>query len=189
MELIERRFGTFRGAVRLALSYGEIAIGQAGIVAPAPENVSRLVFVCHGNICRSAAAEAAARAEGLSAASFGLSTGNGKPAHPPAVQAAAALGLSLADHRATRAEDFEAQPGDLLVAMETRHLRTLSADPELARLPRVLLGSYLSPPLPHLHDPYELADAYMPVCLARVIRAVSALGAAFPGARRALPSP
>ena len=169
--------------MRLGLSYGEVALGAAGISQPDPAEVRRLVFVCHGNICRSAFADVVGRRAGLQVASFGLSTDAGKHAHPPAVATAASLGFDLSGHRTTRIEDFEAEPGDLLLAMEARQLRRLASNPSLVDLPRVLLGSYASPPVPHLHDPYELDPAYMQTCLRRIESAVTRLAVAFPGAR------
>ena len=183
MGMISRNFGTMRGAVRLALSYAEVAQGAAGISRPDPGEVRRLVFICHGNICRSAFADVVGRAAGLRVASFGLSTDAGKLAHPPAVEAARALGFDLSAHRATRAGDFVPESGDFLLAMETRQLRRLARDPVFSAFPRSLLGLYAKPAFPHLHDPYELDPAYMPVCLRRIERAVAKLAVAFPGAR------
>jgi protein-tyrosine phosphatase len=183
MSFITQYFGTARGLIRLGLSYGEVITGQDAALAPDPATVKRLVFVCHGNICRSAMADVVAQRGGLNAVSFGLSTDQGKPAHGPAIEAASALGYDLTAHKATRVQDFVTQAGDLLLAMETRHLRKLAALPHVAKTPRQLLGLQLSPPIPHLHDPYELDPAYMPVCLKRVIRAVEALSLAYPGAR------
>ncbi len=181
MTLLTRNFGTSRGLIRLALAHGEVALNRDGSLPPDPAAVRRLVFVCHGNICRSALAEAAARREGVRTASFGLSTGSGKPAHPPAADAALAMGFDLSAHRTTRVEDFALQSGDLLLGMETRHLRKLAAIPALAHTPRMLLGSAIG--VPHLHDPYQLDPAYMPVALDRTARAVRALVARYPGAR------
>ena len=65
MSILTSNFGTGRGAIRLALSYGEVALGAAGISRPDPAAVRRLVFICHGNICRSAFADVAARAAGM----------------------------------------------------------------------------------------------------------------------------
>ena len=178
---LTRRFGTARGLARLLLSYGQAALLLPRRV-PDPWSVRRLVFVCQGNICRSAYAEEASRARGLAAASFGLSTLSGKPAYPPAVAAAAVLGRDLSAHRTTRREDFEPRPGDLLLAMEVRQLGRLAADPALAGAPRDLLGLWARPPVPHLHDPYGLDPAYMATCLARIETAVEALARAFPGA-------
>jgi protein-tyrosine phosphatase len=183
MGLITTNFGTVRGLVRLGLSYGEVALGAAGVSRPDPAAVRRLVFVCHGNICRSAFADVVARAAGLRVASFGLSTDAGKGAHPPAIAAAAALGFDLTAHRTVRGADFEAEPGDYLLAMETRQLRRMARDARLATLPRGLLGLYTRPVVPHLHDPYEIDPAYMPVCLKRIESAVANLATTFPGAR------
>src|SRR3546814_2718419 len=82
---IDARFGTTRGVVRLMLSYGETALGLASIRAPEADEVRRLVFVCHGNICRSAFADVAADEAGLNTDSFGLSDVHGAPAHPTVI--------------------------------------------------------------------------------------------------------
>ncbi len=180
--MITSNFGTLRGLVRLGLAYGEVAQGAAGISKPDPAAVRRLVFVCHGNICRSAFADVVARKAGMRVASFGLSTDAGKGAHPPAIAAATALGFDMRAHRTTRAGDFVPEPGDYLLGMETRQLRRMAGMAHLASTPRGLLGQYASPPFPHLHDPYALDPAYMPVCLKRIERAVANLAERYPGA-------
>lgn len=181
--MINARFGTFRGLVRLGLAQLQVASGQAGIISPDPSDVKRLVFVCHGNICRSAFADVVAQERGLRTASFGLSTSAGGPAHEPAAAAALALGHDLSAHRTTKVEDFEARPGDLLLAMEVRQLHKLAALPALADSPRSLLGLWATPAFPHLHDPYQLDPAYMTACLTRIEGAIPALAKAFPYAR------
>ncbi len=181
--MIRSRFGTFRGLVRLALSYPQLALGRSASVAPDPARVRRLVFVCQGNICRSAFADVVAQSVGLRSASFGLSTTTGRAAHGPAIAAARALGHDLSTHRAVDLVDYVPEPGDVLLAMEVRQLHRLAADPRLATLPRMLLGRWTRPMLPHLHDPYKLDDRYMAQCLARIEQAVGALVRAFPGAR------
>lgn len=183
MELVTSNFGTVRGLIRLGLSYGEVALGAAGVSHPDPDKVRRLVFVCHGNICRSAFADVVARQAGLRVASFGLSTDQGKAAHPPATDAAASLGFDMSAHRTTRVQDFAPEDGDYVLAMETRQLRRLAYSSSLTHVPRGLLGLYARPIVPHLHDPYELDPAYMPVCLKRIESAVTNLAKAFPGAQ------
>lgn len=181
--MIRSRFGTFRGLVRLALSYPQLALGQSASVAPDPAQVRRLVFVCQGNICRSAFADIVAQRAGMDSASFGLSTTTGRAAHGPAILAAQALGYDLSAHRAIDLQDYVPREGDLLLAMEVRQLHRLAADPRVRHLPRMLLGRWTRPMLPHLHDPYQLDDRYMARCLRRVEQAVGALVSAFPGAR------
>jgi protein-tyrosine phosphatase len=180
--MIDARFGTYRGAIRLGLSYLQVGAGQAWIKPPVAADVRRLVFVCHGNICRSAFADVVARKAGFNVASFGLSTSADMPAHPQAVAAAAELGYDMAAHRTTRVEDHAAQPGDLLLAMEVRHLQKIAYNQKIADVPRSLLGLWATPKMPHLHDPYELHPAYMDTCLRRIARTIPALVTSFPGA-------
>jgi len=182
---LSSRFGTARGLVRLTLAYAELGLGLGAVRAGEPEQVRRLVFVCHGNICRSAFAERLARDAGMAAASFGLSTASGKPAHPPLAALAAGRGHDLSAHLSTAQEDYEPLDGDLLLAMETRHLRLLARHPRFAPLPRGLLGLHCRPPVPHLHDPYRLSDAYTLACLRRIESAIPVLRRRYPGAVRA----
>ncbi|MFC3443150.1 phosphotyrosine protein phosphatase [Sphingobium rhizovicinum] len=181
--MIRSRFGTFRGLVRLALSYPQLALGRSASVAPDPAKVRRLVFVCQGNICRSAFADIVARQAGAASASFGLSTTTGRPAHGPAIAAAQILGHDLSSHVAIDLKDYAPQAGDLLLAMEVRQMHRLAADRRVRHLPRMLLGRWTRPMLPHLHDPYQLDDRYMLQCLIRVEQAVKRLVSAYPGAR------
>ncbi len=176
------RYGTWRGAVRLGLAHLEVATGSAALLPPDPAQVRRLVFVCHGNICRSAFAQGLARKAGLAEAGFGLSTRTGNPAWGLVQERAASRGIDLSAHQATALADFEPQDGDYLLAMEVRHMRKLAADPRVAHLPRGLLGL---PTWPHLHDPYKLAPAYMDVCLDRIEAAMTPLVSLYPNARRA----
>jgi len=184
---IQTRFGTFRGLVRLMLSYAQIGAGRSGQLRPNPSDsgqpVTRLVFVCHGNICRSAFADVVSRDLGMRTASFGLSTSDGDPAHGPAVESAKRLGYDLSQHRTTRMEDFVPEPGDLLLAMEVRQMHRLAAEPRLKDVPRALLGLWGRPPLGHLHDPFSLHPGYMDVCLKRIDGAVKRLARAFPRAK------
>lgn len=76
----------------------------------APASARSFLFVCYGNIMRSALAEHLMRKEALETApqqsehlqilSAGLHAIDGKEAHPWAQEAAMQLGVSLADHRA-----------------------------------------------------------------------------------------
>ncbi len=181
--MIRARFGTVRGLVRLLLSYPQVALGLSARRSPDPAQVRRLIFVCQGNICRSAFADVVARQLGLRTMSFGLSTTSGRAAHGPAIMAAQALGHDLSHHRALDLADYIPQEGDLLLAMEVRQLHRLAANPRLSAVPRLLLGQWTRPTLLHLHDPYKLDDTYMLTCLRRVEQAVGGLVSAFPGAR------
>lgn len=162
--LVETNYGTFRGFVRLLLGELEYLSGRLRPFTDIdPAKVSRLVFVCLGNINRSAFADVVARSCGARVASIGLSTTTGAPAYEKAVEFAPVFGHQLDSHRATDFSDYVFQPGDLLLAMEVRHAR------ELVRrgIPQesiALLGHWSKPHRIHIHDPHTLSDRYFPTC-------------------------
>jgi protein-tyrosine phosphatase len=139
----------------------------------------RLVFVCQGNICRSAYADYRAQALGLSSASMGLSTSTGQPAFQLASEAAKRRGLDLNDHLSTDIHDFEFRAGDLLVAMEVRQARQLSAKSLPSDVGIALLGHWTAPVRIHIHDPYGLEPGYFDTCFAVIDNAVTRLDAAW----------
>jgi protein-tyrosine phosphatase len=130
--------------------------------------VNRLVFICRGNICRSAYAEQRARAVGFPAASFGLQARQGRKADPTAIEIARRRGVDLRGHRARSWTGFFPQIGDLLVAMEPRQLLPLM---KMARIPDTqvtLLGLWSSPARPYLQDPYGLGTDYFHTCFGSI---------------------
>lgn len=141
--------------------------------------VKRLVFVCRGNICRSAYAEARARALGVPSASFGLRAVDGANADADAQRAAARRGLSLAGHRARDAAAYASVSGDLLVAMEPAQARQLAARfGRQADVQVTLLGLWCRPARPHLADPKDLEDAYFDQVCRSIDDAAATLAAA-----------
>jgi protein-tyrosine phosphatase len=173
--VIDSNHGTVRGLVRSMLAQLEFVVGRLeSHTHPTARDVDRLVFVCLGNINRSAFAEQVARSLGANTCSIGLSTTTGAPAFHTAVAMAPQFGLDLTRHRATDIRDYRIQPGDLLLAMEIRHARQLMA----AGIPRqsiALLGHWASPHRVHLHDPHTLSDAYFRTCFTLIRSAVDGL--------------
>lgn len=179
---IDRRHGTWRGAVRALLARLALAAGRlSGFRIRQPHKARRAVFICLGNICRSAFAEQVAVRLGMTAVSAGLSTHTGAASPDSALRAARRHGYDMTNHRATDLTDFDVQPGDLFLVMEVRQARELRrrlgprTDVEI-----VLLGLWCDGPMPHLHDPYTLSDAYFDQCFGRVRQAVRALQRAVP---------
>ena len=82
------------------------------------QSIERLVFVCKGNICRSAYAEAVARSLGVDAISCGLDTVEDAPANKDAILTAKSLGFDLQEHKTTPIMYLVLRKTDLLVAME-----------------------------------------------------------------------
>ena len=178
---VRSRYGTWRGLVRLGLAHFDHATGRTRELARVNwGQVDRLVFVCRGNICRSAYAEWRARALGLPAASFGISTTTGIGADPDASDAAAARMLDLSLHRTTDAADVALHSGDLIIAMELRHvawLHRLLVDPQPHQV--TLLGLWSHPKRPHIHDPFGLDRSYFDSCFSVIDSAVATLSARF----------
>lgn len=184
---IARRHGTWRGAVRSLLAQLDLGGGRLRqFQLRHPHRVRRLVFVCQGNICRSAFAAQVAQWLALESTSLGLATTTGARSPAAAVEAARRQGYDLRAHRATDLRDFAVRPGDLFLAMEVRQARELRRrlgvrdDVEV-----VLLGLWCTPRRPHLHDPYTLSDAYFDQCFSRLSDAVINLRRAVPQACRA----
>jgi len=183
---INRRFGTWRGLVRLLLADAELATGRLRpFMLRNPVLVRRVVFVCLGNICRSAYAHHIAADCGLPVASFGLSTRTGGASPAAAVAAAGRRRVDMTAHRALDWKDFKPQPGDLYLVMEIRQAHELRR-----RLgPRndvdvCLLGMWCKPAMPHLHDPYTLSDDYFDTSFRRVEQAVRNLAGELPHLKR-----
>lgn len=125
--------------------------------------VRRLVFVCKGNICRSAYAEAWARQLDISATSCGIEAIAGAAANERVRRIGEVRGVSLATH-ASRPLSTQVFSGhDLLVGMEAWHVEALAGKSGSAQL--TLLGLWSRPRRPYLHDPYSASDRYMEKCL------------------------
>lgn len=170
---INRRFGTSRGLLRSLLGYLELITGRLHqFRLQNPAAVRRVVYVCLGNICRSAYAVTVAKGLGVEAASLGLSTTTGASSPIEAVESAQRNGVSLQRHRAVDWSDFEVRSGDLFVVMEIRQAHELRRRLGNRHDVQVcLLGMWCSPSMPHLHDPFTLSPSYFDTCFARVRQA------------------
>ncbi|NMA37915.1 MAG: low molecular weight protein arginine phosphatase [Papillibacter sp.] len=118
--------------------------------------MSKIVFVCTGNTCRSPMAEgifnALSEAQGKEhyALSCGLSVLAPLPASENAVAAAAEFGADINNHRARRAAPEIFSDAAAVYCMTAAHLRQFSAlFPEYASLARLM-----PPPCGEVPDPY-----------------------------------
>lgn len=130
--------------------------------------VERLVFVCHGNVCRSPYASARARALGARAISLGIEAVDGAGANEDAARNALSRGVDLKDHRSTRLNSSLILPGDLIVVFEPVHLLRLSQRSITGALGITLLGLWARPVRPHIQDPYGRSDRYFQQCFATI---------------------
>jgi protein-tyrosine-phosphatase/peptidoglycan/xylan/chitin deacetylase (PgdA/CDA1 family) len=159
---LRRRAGRFKGALQRLRHQLAATWRHRRAAHPATRfaDVQQVLFVCQGNICRSAYAEHALRrrvGNAVRVESCGLDVRESRPSPGRAVQAAHALGIDLSAHR-SRAVDAEMiARADLVLAMEVRQLEALRAAYPTCAARFALLRDLA--PLPHglfaeIDDPY-----------------------------------
>lgn len=130
-----------------------------------PRPVESVLFVCHGNIMRSAAAAGFLRDElrnagitNVRVASAGTHAHDGRPADTRAQEAARQLGLSLRDHGATKLTSKLVAEHDVIFAMdELNYVNIATTFPEARR--KLLLFGGMS--VSGTYRAHEIADPYM----------------------------
>lgn len=131
------------------------------------DEVERLVFVCKGNICRSAYAEAVARSMGIEAISCGVEAIDGANANDEAINVAGRHGIDLRPHKTTPAKNVEIRQTDLMIAMEPWHIDDLSSIFGKQHQ-YTLLGLWGKPELPYLQDPFGYSLSYFDKCFSYI---------------------
>lgn len=139
--------------------------------------VTRLVPVCSGNLCRSPYAEARAHVRGLRAISLGLNALHGSRADAVAVRIARGRGVDISRHRSRAAREFSPAPGDLVMAMEPGQARQLRAWTSGVAGQVTLLGLWAATPRAHIEDPYGLSEEYFDRCFALIDSAIDGIAA------------
>ncbi len=138
------------------------------------QSVERLVFVCKGNICRSAYAEAVARSLGIEAISCGLDTIEDAPANDNAIRMAKQLGFDLEGHKTRSITYLVLKKTDLLIAMEPWQAEFLQKGLTRQHY-RTLLGLWAKPVFPYIQDPYGASPAYFEKCFRYIQKSVHEL--------------
>ena len=153
-----------RRMVRATHPPGELA----GRVARA----QAILFVCTGNIIRSAFAAELLRSRSVGRAdlrirSAGLNATTGGPAHPTAVQCARRFGVDLSRHRTHRLEPIDIEGADVLLAMEIDHVVEITR-----RFPqhrqKVFLFSCLADEAQDVADPVYAPTDEFEACFERI---------------------
>jgi protein-tyrosine-phosphatase len=144
-----------------------------------------VLFVCHGNIMRSAMAAALFREELRRSAivdvtihSAGLAATAGLSADSRARLIADGFGISLESHRATPVSRELVAGADIVLVMDWRNeAEMLARFPELSH--KILMLGALAPnsfdDWPSIRDPFTRSDAEAELCFHRIQAAVVAL--------------
>jgi len=124
-----------------------------------PKSVNRIVFVCKGNICRSAFAEYYfKKISNIPCASFGLNATTGSMANDRISSLSQMVGIDLESHITTAFNDFDFKVGDLFVCMEPNQVNQLINQVPNASV--LLLGWFTQSKRIYIHDPYGACDEY-----------------------------
>lgn len=124
---------------------------------------SRILFVCLGNICRSAAAEGVFRQIAPQVETDSAGTGHwhvGEPPYGPMQDAARARGYDLSDLRARQFRPADFERFDLIIAMDDANLRDIEAQRPAENTTPVRLFTDYAPEagMDHVPDPYYTRD-------------------------------
>ena len=144
---------------------------------------SSVLFVCHGNVMRSAFAAALWEARPVrtpdgrasKALSGGMHTRAGRPAEPQAVQVASEFAILLAHHRSTPVDAALIQASELIFAMDLMNAADLMACFPAARNQIFLLGALGGGSQVDIPDPYGAELPEVRACFRRIDACVAAV--------------
>jgi protein-tyrosine-phosphatase/predicted ATP-grasp superfamily ATP-dependent carboligase len=120
----------------------------------------RLLFLCHGNICRSPVARhlAGRRLAGVEIDSAGFHSTSGRTSPEHLLRAALSAGLDLVEHRSRRVTAADMERADLILCMDLRNLNAVRREFPEAAGRTTLLGLLRKPALVGIPDPYSLSE-------------------------------
>lgn len=136
------------------------------------KSVERIIFICKGNVCRSAYADVIAQSVNLNVASCGVHARMGARANERAIKAAMLRGVNLKEHRTTPLSNIEFKKTDLVIAMEPWQAEYVNKEHK-GECNITLLGLWGDPRLPYIHDPYGLSAEYFDVCFSYIENALA----------------
>jgi protein-tyrosine phosphatase len=144
----------------------------------------RILFICHGNICRSpyAAFAFTRRQNGkppIDVISRGF-IGPDRPCPPAALEVAGARGIDMSRHRSALVSRDAVRGSDLIVVMDTKQRARLEIEHGVPRERVVLLGDLDPVPIDRrtIHDPVEQPADVFAATYDRIDRCVRKLSEA-----------
>jgi protein-tyrosine phosphatase len=170
-----------RDTRRLLLGLGD-SLRYRRMDKPPKRQLRHVIFVCKGNICRSAYAERAllGRLDGrrLRVESCGLQALPGATPPEEAIRAAAAFQVDLSGHRARTPEECHLAEADLIMAMELGQLLDLNRRWPQYSNRLVLMRTYAPWPdslLCNIDDPFGCEPRIYQRCFTTINRALGVL--------------
>ena len=158
-----------------------------------PRPLQSVLFVCHGNIMRSAAAAGFLREElraagitNVRVASAGTHAHDGRPADARAQEAARQLGLSLRDHGATKLTPKLVAEHDVIFAMDELNYVNIATTFPDSRRKLLLFGGMSASGTYRAHeiaDPYMTSAGEVNATIAQIKRYVALLAQAIDASR------
>lgn len=146
------------------------------VVAP----INKVVFVCKGNICRSAFADYLMRAESkgkaLSVESCGLNVVNRIPAPDEAISTARKFGLNMEGHLSKGWEACELGDADLILAMEFwQYLMLIESFPHKKENIKLLreFAPFPENLLCNINDPFGQGVEIFEKCFSQIKRSIA----------------
>lgn len=137
--------------------------------------VDRLIFICMGNINRSAYADAVARNSGINSSSYGLIADESKGASSTAIRIAKMRGIALESHQCRHIGNITLTANDLVLGVEPAHLSSIQAAMGDNGAQLSLLGLWAVAQRPFIQDPICRNDAYFHRCFDTIEQAIKRL--------------
>lgn len=174
LDWINGRYASRRGFINTKWYQLQYRMGRYQQYKVPLSSIERLVFVCTGNICRSAFAEAVAKSMGMKAISVGVHAIEGAVAAEQTIYTAQMMGYDLSNHRSTPVMYPTYSKSDLLIAMEPWQGELVRQNLAL-EYNTTLLGLWGIPKQPYIHDPYMSSGSYFIHCFKYIEKSVHAL--------------
>jgi len=135
-------------------------------IIPKPKSI---VFVCTGNICRSAYGEkklaTLINTSIYNLSSAGVATNDGKDANKDAVRASKRRGIDLTKHKTSIASDEILEKADLILIKDTSHYKLIK---DQFKDKTKFLGIYSDSNRTSIKDPYGKSDEVFDRCFDQI---------------------
>jgi protein-tyrosine phosphatase len=171
-----------RGVRRILLNIRDSILYQLKRDRLFPRNIRHIVFVCKGNICRSAFAEYYMKTYGIDGTikfeSCGLDVGRCHESPLEAVKIGREFGVELAPHRSKSFDACDLGRADLIVPMEfEQYLHLVAMFPDGRGKIRLLrdFAQYPQRLLCNIYDPFGLGESEFRLCFQKMVVALEEL--------------